>query len=100
MKTKEKVKNLLINNPKLRDSDSKLISRYWFNELKCMGLNAEEVTAYDLLSLFATSNVTSTETIRRVRQKLQEEHPELRGENYKNRKGKLQREWKKAFGYE
>ena len=34
MKTKEVVKQLLIDKPHLRDSDPKLIATYWFNELK------------------------------------------------------------------
>ena len=34
MKTKEIVKQLLIDKPHLRDSDNKLIATYWFNELK------------------------------------------------------------------
>ena len=34
MKTKEIVKNLLENKPHLRDSDPKLISTYWWMELK------------------------------------------------------------------
>ena len=34
MKTKEVVKQLLIDKPHLRDSDNKLIATYWFNELK------------------------------------------------------------------
>ena len=99
MKTKNKVKRLLAQRPKLRDSDSKLIARYWFNELEAMGLDAEEVTAYELLCMVAASKLSSSETIRRVRRKLQEECPELRGSMYVARKGKIQNEWKKALGY-
>lgn len=81
--TKVKVKYLLTAFPHLRDSDDKLIASYWYYE------KGEEViqniSAMELLHMFASGGLTSTESIRRVRQKLQELHPELRGENYNKR---------------
>ena len=100
MKTKETIKKLLINTPKLRDSDNKLIATMWFNEIKAKELDPYTISAYTFLKFYADSAVTNAETIRRVRAKLQEEYPELRGEAYKIRKGIIQDQWKKDLGYE
>ena len=99
LNTKKTVKKLLYKNPKLRDSDPKLIARYWFNELQTFGIDPHKITAYELLCKVAASGLTSTETIRRMRCKIQEEHELLRGQKYITRKGKLQNEWKKSLGY-
>ena len=79
---KDKVELLLIDYPKLRDSDSKLIANFWYYEI---GESFNDMTAPEFLKMFAEGKLTNTETIRRVRQKLQEEFPFLRGENYKER---------------
>ena len=42
-------------------------------------LNPKGMTAYDFLRLYSEGRLTNAETIRRVRQKLQEENPDLRG---------------------
>ena len=38
MKTKDEIKRLLNKSPHLRDSDSKLIATYWYNEIKAKNL--------------------------------------------------------------
>tara|TARA_R110001583_G_scaffold77037_1_gene210144 strand:- start:293 stop:607 length:315 start_codon:yes stop_codon:yes gene_type:complete len=100
MKTKEIVKKLLIEKPHLKDSDNKLIATYWFNELKKKNINPSEINGLDFMKLFAESKLTNIKTIERMRRKLQEEHPELRGKLYKVRKETLQNQWKKDLGYE
>ncbi len=100
MKAKKKIYNLLNNRPELRDSDNKLIARFWHNEMSEKGMNASELSAYKMLCMFAESKLTNPETIRRMRQKLQEQHKELRGEKYQERKGTIQKQWKKDLGYE
>ena len=100
MKTKEIVKKLLIEKPHLKDSDNKLIATYWFNELKKKNINPSEITGLDFMKLFAESKLTNIKTIERMRRKLQEECPELRGNLYKVRKETLQEQWKKDLGYE
>jgi hypothetical protein len=62
------VKELLTLKPALRDSDRKLIWSVWITENKIVG---------GKISLEDFSTATSTESIRRARQKVQEEHPEL-----------------------
>ena len=100
MKTKEAVKNLLIQKPHLRDSDSKLIATYWFNELKKNNINPSEINGLEFMKMFADSKLTNIKTIERMRRKLQEEHPDLRGKLYKVRKETIQDQWKKDLGYE
>ena len=100
MKTKDIVKNLLIQRPHLRDSDPKLIATYWFNELKKKNINPSEINGLEFMKLFADSKLTNIKTIERMRRKLQEESPELRGKLYKIRKETIQDQWKKDLGYE
>ena len=100
MKTKDIVKNLLIQRPHLRDSDTKLIATYWFNELKKKNINPSEINGLEFMKLFADSKLTNIKTIERMRRKLQEESPELRGKLYKIRKETIQDQWKKDLGYE
>tara|TARA_R110000868_G_scaffold74337_13_gene215058 strand:+ start:34825 stop:35127 length:303 start_codon:yes stop_codon:yes gene_type:complete len=75
--TKPKIEELLKSRPHLRDDDNKLIANIWFNEVDDINITAKE-----FLTLFAEGGLTSPESIRRMRAKLQEESPEYRGENY------------------
>ena len=100
MKTKDIVKNLLIQKPHLQDSDPKLIATYWFNELKKKNIDPSEINGLEFMKMFADSKLTNIKTIERMRRKLQEECPELRGKLYKVRKETIQDQWKKDLGYE
>ena len=75
---KDRVKALLYYKH-LRNSDNRLIANIWNGDLFKMGKDPKDMTANDFLFLYATGQLTNAETIRRVRQKLQEENPELRG---------------------
>ena len=68
MKLYDKVKDLMTQNPKLRDSDRLLIWNVWETE---GFVKNDSITKEDFL------NAPHMESIRRVRQKIQEEHPEL-----------------------
>ena len=52
------------------------------------------------MQMFANSKLTNIKTIERMRRKLQEEHPDLRGKLYVARKEAIQDQWKKDLGYE
>lgn len=82
---KLKVKDLLIKHPHLRDSDNRLISSIWYNESEN---NLNDITAYQFLQNFCAGYYSSPESIRRIRQKIQEQEIELRGKSYKERKEK------------
>ena len=99
MKTKEVVKQLLIDTPHLRDSDPKLIATYWFNELKAKQIDPNNINGLEFMQMFANGKLTNIKTIERMRRKLQEEHPELRGKIYVARKGTIQDQWRKDLGY-
>jgi hypothetical protein len=100
MKTTDEIQRLLNKYKHLRDSDNKLIATYWFNEIKEKGQNIYEMSAFDFLKLYSDSKLTNAETIRRMRAKLQEEKPELRGDVYNLRMDKKQKQWRTDLGYE
>ena len=100
MKTKEVIKKLLTKYPNLKDNDNKLIANYWNLELKDKNKDINVMTASELLSMYAQSQLTNAETIRRMRAKLQEEVPSLRGKADELRKGTIQDKWRKDLGYE
>ena len=82
---KDKVKFLLIKYPELRDDDNKLLTMFYCSEVG--GWDAlQEISAHDFFMNLINNKYTNFESIRRVRCKLQEINPELRGENYVSRK--------------
>ena len=91
---KDKVIELLRADARYRDDDNKLIARIWFHEFeKCPGDSAT-----DFLKALALGILTSSESIRRSRQKVQEENPELRGTKYKARHEEAEK-FKEELGY-
>ena len=88
---KEKVIDLLTKVPNLRDSDEKLIATIWNQEMGKdeQGVSKSKSTsAYCFFEALVAGKHTSAENIRRSRQKVQEQRPELRGVNYKERQVK------------
>jgi hypothetical protein len=82
-KIKDKVRSILELVPSTRDNDSELISIFWEQEL---GHEMINLSAERFLTMFAHSNVlTNAESIRRARQKIQEQNEHLRGLKYKVR---------------
>lgn len=92
--TTDLVKALLIARPALRDDDRKLIATVWFQLLKLSG--KQDISAVDFFKLYVKSELPSSETIRRTRQKLQEEKKQLRGERYNERQKNLEPEVRKV----
>lgn len=90
----KRVAKLLTEKPHLRDSDEKLIASIWWNECKDLGYHPEHMPASDFLQLHADGRFSKSESIRRSRQKLQEEYPEFRGKITEEVKLKLQEETK------
>ena len=85
----ELVENLLENNPELRDSDQRLVANIWWLTLnttlkhKFQGYELESFKI--LLELYSNGDLANWQSIRRLRRKLQEEKPELRGKVYELR---------------
>jgi hypothetical protein len=67
--------------PPLRDNDERLMANIWN---KYIG-NIEYLNAKDVLTMLAKGQLPSYESISRCRRKLQELHPELRGEKWEAR---------------
>jgi hypothetical protein len=78
----------LKNRPDLRDSDSRLITHIWYREAAQKGLDVQKITAFDFLKYLRDETFTSTESIRRSRQRTQEMIPETRGKKYLERQAK------------
>lgn len=80
MRTIDKVLKLLNEDSRTRDSDELLTALIWFQETD------RTMTSYDWLLKYSQRGFTSAESIRRCRQKLQEEFQGLRGKSYLQRK--------------
>lgn len=80
---KEIVTYFLNLRAELRDDDNRLMANIWARELKDTGIL--DMSAWDFLNMFSKGILTSPESIRRARQKVQEENPHLRGKSYKAR---------------
>jgi len=82
-KIKDKVRWLLETYPELRDSDDRLISTFYLNEI---GVDeSKQMSGYNVLNKIYYSQLTNFESIRRLRMTIQAEREDLRNENYKTR---------------
>lgn len=88
---KKKIIALLREKDEYRDDDNKLIARVWFdqtgNDENGKSI-AKQTTAHDFLLAFRDGQYINPESIRRCRQKVQEQNPFLRGKSYKERSKK------------
>lgn len=77
------VKKILIDNPETRDSDELLILKVWAEQNPSLRMSL--FTFRRFAKSFIKGDFANTESIRRSRQKIQQEFPKLRGESYKPR---------------
>ena len=89
-KCKDIVYSLLENNPSLRDCDVKLMCAVWKKQ-SGLGYYFSEKPISFLFDLMLEKKLSSAESIRRSRAKLQELHKNLRGDIYEKRH-KLQKD--------
>ena len=82
LKNKDIVLSLLQKQKHLRDNDFKLLANVWHKHITNLGIDSKNYKAYDLLLMLADGKLPNPESVRRIRQKLQEEFKELRGTNY------------------
>jgi hypothetical protein len=90
----KEVKKRLENSTKMRDDDALLIADVWRQQLAELGAKS----VYDVLNAIAGRMLTSPESIRRSRQKVQQDYPNLRGTVYNQRHAK-EIEVLKELGY-
>ena len=88
------VKTRLENSTKMRDDDALLIADIWRDQLLQLGAKS----MYDVLNAIASKLLHSPESIRRSRQKVQQDYPNLRGTIYNQRHAK-ELEVLKELGY-
>lgn len=94
----EEVRSILESNKVARDNDNYLISKVWSNALRAKGYSIKEMTVLDFFKVYSFGNVLPHhESIRRTRQKLQEQDPSLRGLWYKNKKGEGEEETRREL---
>ena len=74
------ITDLLTNYSHLRDNDSKLLANVWYKQIQ-----TKDMTVSNFLQLISEGVLVNPESVRRCRQLLQEQHPELRGEKYNKR---------------
>lgn len=79
MTTIDKVMKQLNEDARTRDNDDLLIAKIWFTEVSAEDLSK---SVLEFLTMFSKGHFTSAESIRRCRQKLQQEYPGLRGKTY------------------
>jgi len=78
-KLKQEIKRILWEQPKTRDNDRLLTITIWQTEFK-------EVYGWQFFQAFRDpKNLTSQDTITRMRRLLQQQNPELRGARYMDR---------------
>lgn len=82
--SKKKVTKILKKFPHTRDNDMALISIVWNYELGGKE-KTEEMTGFDCLCKVARKELSNPVSLWRCRQKIQQENPDLRGKNYKER---------------
>jgi hypothetical protein len=80
----ERIEQILREFQQARDSDASLYATL----LRSLGFDINTKTALDLLKGMHEGDVPHFESVRRTRQKLQEEHPDLRGQRYEERQKK------------
>ena len=78
----------------MRDDDALLIADIWRDQLLQLGAKS----MYDVLNAIASKLLHSPESIRRSRQKVQQDYPNLRGTIYNQRHAK-ELEVLKELGY-
>ena len=81
----DRIKLLLELDIRYQDDDNRLISRVWWEDMKQMGYDPKQQTALEFMQLYCDNKLSSAESIRRARQKIQEENPALRGSRYNER---------------
>lgn len=81
-KTKEFILELLKEKEYLRDNDEKLVSNVFYKFLLLANHDPNKLSAWKLLQMYAEGDLPTVDYITRIRRKLQELWPDLRGELY------------------
>ena len=88
-----RVKKYLEEKEEYRNSYTKLIARYWWDDIE----HNEVTTAKQFLLYMRTGRLTHPESIMRMRRKVAEQFPELAGD--KSKRKKEEEQVKRDLGY-
>lgn len=95
---KDRVEKLLREFPHFRDDDHRLILAVWNEDIALTGNDPNQMHYSTFVNLFVRGLLSNPESIRRTRQKLQQDYPGLRGKAKEQRDAK-QDEIKSELGY-
>lgn len=84
---KDKVKFLLETNPNLRDNDDLLYNTFRVFEIGMERI--KEMSGYELSVEFTSAKYAKMQSIVRLRQMIQKQFEELRGENYRKKRKRV-----------
>ena len=98
IKMQDKVKHILLTKRHCRDSDVYLLYEIWAMELAKMNLDIKNMHLVPILKMWENKEISHPSAIMRARRKIQEEHPETRGNLWKERH-KEQEQVKEDLGY-
>jgi|TARA_R100000482_G_C5070483_1_gene121306 hypothetical protein len=84
--TKTRVRLILEGSEQARNESQVCVCTFWSQELQELGYQTNSISVETLFSLIMQKKLTSSETIRRTKCKIQEQIVELRGSTYEHRK--------------
>lgn len=84
-KTMTRIEAMLVEIPETRDDDKLMLSLYWMEELKDIGIDTLKVKAWDIFQCIHRGQLTNADYIARCRRRLQQQKPHLRGKMYNAR---------------
>jgi hypothetical protein len=87
-KTPQFIETLLTDKEYLRDNDEKLVANVIYQFLLLGKYDPHTLSAFQLLNLYAEGNLPTVDYITRIRRKIQETNPALRGLLYQQRQKK------------
>jgi hypothetical protein len=93
------VKLLLQTYPELRDDKLHMVVMYWhFVDFAKSKIESDKISAFEFMKMYRHGKFENQASIDRQWQKVQEEHPELRGKNWAKRQAHSSNV-KKDLGY-
>ena len=87
---KDRIQIYLMSYPETRENNEALMSIIWQYEADKFAIGADNFQVNPLV-LLKQNKLTSWDSATRAKRKLQEEHPELRGQTYNLRKAKAKK---------
>ena len=82
----ERVKKVLTNSPKTRENDTVLMATLWNEDITTGVVRPDSAVGF--IQTLSAGALTNWESVTRVRRKIMEEDPSLRGLSYVMRKSK------------